>query len=377
MKVTTVFFKSNINRVTNTIGSIYRNIAYLTYICILIIALIFFISHINISNNIISLASNVYITDSSKLNLATLVSANPIFNSTSFIVNKKAKDDVVSVANKNNSDFDILDSIAVNEAIATFSNKRQLTVSSSDTSTLERVSLDTMKILNYSSLRNINYQDLYNKNIVLTDLSDKILLYNTHTSESYANSEKYKFDYTGTYRTIDSNYNMISVAKSFEENLEEKGITVVQDTTPHDYGTYTSAYSRSKVTVKDDITKYGNFGISIDVHRDATADLTYAPKVNINGINVAQCMFVVGVGTESSRNQYYADNLSLAIQIQLLADKIYPGLFRPMIIRNSIYNQDLNRYSLLIEVGATGNTLEEAYYATRCISNLFNIIYKK
>ena len=47
-----------------------------------------------------------------------------------------------------------------------------------------------------------------------------------------------------------------------------------------------------------------------------------------------------------------------------------------MIIRNSIYNQDLNKYSLLIEVGASGNTLDEAYLATRCLSNLLNIIYK-
>ena len=59
-----------------------------------------------------------------------------------------------------------------------------------------------------------------------------------------------------------------------------------------------------------------------------------------------------------------------------LADEVYPGLFKPMIIRNSIYNQDLNKYSLLIEVGASGNTLDEAYLATRCLSNLLNIIYK-
>ena len=39
-----------------------------------------------------------------------------------------------------------------------------------------------------------------------------------------------------------------------------------------------------------------------------------------------------------------------------------------MIIRNSLYNQDLNKYSLLIEVGATGNTIEEAKCATRCIN---------
>ena len=47
-----------------------------------------------------------------------------------------------------------------------------------------------------------------------------------------------------------------------------------------------------------------------------------------------------------------------------------------MIIRNSVYNQDLNRYSLLVEVGASGNTIEQAELATRCLTNLLNIIYK-
>jgi stage II sporulation protein P len=289
----------------------------------------------------------------------------------------KVKNEVISVANEKKSEFELIDNIAVEDAIATFASKRQLNIATTGTVDLEKISIETMRIQNYSTLRGINYQELYNKTITLTKLSDKILLYNTHTSESYTNSEKYKFDYNGTYRTTDAKFNMISVAKELESNLKEKSINTIQDTTPHDYGTYTSSYSRSKITVKNSITNNGNFGISIDVHRDAIGDLAFAPKVNIKGINVAQCMFVIGVGTDKNRNPYSLDNLSLAVQIQLLADKIYPGLFRPMIIRNSIYNQDLNRYSLLIEIGATGNTLDEAYYATRCISNLLDIIYKK
>jgi len=289
----------------------------------------------------------------------------------------KVKNEVISVANENKPEFELIDNIAVEDAVATFANKRQLIISTNATPDIEKISIDSMKILNYSTLIGVNYQELYNKTITLTKISDKILVYNTHTSESYANSEKYKFDYTGTYRTTDAKFNMISVAKEFENNLKEKSINTIQDTTPHDYGTYTSAYSRSKITVKNSITNNGNFGISIDLHRDAIGDLAFAPKVNIKGINIAQCMFVVGVGTDKNRNPYSLDNLSLAIQVQLLADKIYPGLFRPMLIRNSVYNQDLNRYSLLIEVGATGNTLDEAYYATRCISNLLDIIYKK
>ena len=59
----------------------------------------------------------------------------------------------------------------------------------------------------------------------------------------------------------------------------------------------------------------------------------------------------------------------------MLANKIYPGLFRPMIIRDSVYNQDLMANSFLIEVGATGNTIEEAKLSTRCLANLLNIMY--
>ena len=87
-------------------------------------------------------------------------------------------------------------------------------------------------------------------------------------------------------------------------------------------------------------------------------------------------MFVMGVGSNSVKNPNWQDNIALAIQIQLLADKIYPGLFKPMMIRNSVYNQDLNKYSMLIEFGATGNTIEEVKLSTRCLTNLLNIMYK-
>ncbi len=377
MRITTVFFKYRVRKMTNSIISWLTKITYITYICFLLIGLTFFVSHFNVDSSIINIASNIRIDEDNEFTFANLKNIYPVFNNSSYIMKDESKNDVIAVANESKSEYEVIDNIVKDDAIAVFSNKREINVSTTDSPDIERVTLDTMKILNYSTMKNIDYKGLYNKNITLTKMSDKILLYNTHTSESYANSEKYKFDYTGTYRTTNANYNMISVAKELEKNLKDMNINVIQNTTPHDYGTYTSAYARSKITVKDEITKNGNFGISIDVHRDASGNLDFAPKADIRGVTVAQCMFVVGVGTDKSRNSYYSDNLSLAIQLQLLADKIYPGLFRPMIIRNSVYNQDLNKYSLLIEVGATGNTLDEAYFATRCISNLLDIIYKK
>jgi len=83
----------------------------------------------------------------------------------------------------------------------------------------------------------------------------------------------------------------------------------------------------------------------------------------------------MGIGY-NEENPYYMENLKLALQIQILANKIYPGLFRPMIIRNSVYNQDLREKSFLIEVGASGNTIDEAKLSTRCLANLLNILFK-
>ena len=116
--------------------------------------------------------------------------------------------------------------------------------------------------------------------------------------------------------------------------------------------------------------------IAIDVHRDAIEDLDFAPNVELRGYKVASLMLVMGIGYDGEYNPYYMENLKLALQIQILANKIYPGLFRPMIIRNSVYNQDIRANSFLVEVGASGNTLDEAILATRCLSNLLNILYK-
>ena len=230
---------------------------------------------------------------------------------------------------------------------------------------------------NDSSSTDIDYSKLISdSNIILTKKSDKILLYNTHTSESYANSEKFTFEYTGIRRTTDANYNMLRIAKELNNNLNEKGFNSIQDTTPHDYGTYTSAYAKSRITLQNAISSYGGFGLAIDVHRDAIENLDFRPTVNIRGVEVARIMLVIGAGSRDNKNPYFEDNLKLALKLQYIGEKIYPGLFRTMYIRNSIYNQDLNKYSLLIEVGASGNSIEEAQMATRCITNLLNIIYK-
>ena len=275
-----------------------------------------------------------------------------------------------------NVDYGEIDNIDKYEAKNFFNSIGAMQVNISQGPGYEYVRIgEKIEIRDFSDLPNIPYSEIMQRNITLTKSNDKIFIYNTHASETYTRSELFNFEYTGNYRTTDSNYNMISVAKRLTTFLKEKNISVIEDEQGHDYGSYTMSYASSGASVLKHIEESGKFGISMDIHRDAIEDLSFSPKVNIGGTQVAQLMIVLGIGYDGDRNPYYQDNMNLAIKLMELGNKVYPGLFRPMILRNSTYNQHLNDYSLLIEVGATGNTLEEAYRAMRCLSNLLDIIY--
>ena len=55
---------------------------------------------------------------------------------------------------------------------------------------------------------------------------------------------------------------------------------------------------------------------------------------------------------------------------------MYPDLFKPMIVRNSRYNQNLAKGACIIEVGATGNTLEECNASMKYLANVFAEVMK-
>lgn len=383
MKITAVFLgntKLKLKNIEIYIRKILNNGFKLVYLAFLVIALSFFVKYIKISPKIFSFATNFRQAEKYDLEVSDFLNIYGIYNSDNYILTSIEKEEIIEKEEKNiefMNEFEIIDSVAEGKTEESVFGNLEVQVNiTSENNTLQRLDVGTIKVLNYSDKRDINFKEISNSSLTFTKLSDKILLYNTHTSESYSNSENYKFDYTGTKRTTDASYNMLCIAKAFADNLNSKGFICVQDTTSHDYGTYTSSYSRSRITVQNALKNMGGAAISIDVHRDAIADLEYRPVVNIEGIQVAQLMFVMGVGSDTTSNPYYEDNLKLALKIQMIADKVYPGLFKPMIIRNSVYNQDLNKYSFLVEVGATGNTIDEAKLATRCLTNLLNIIYK-
>lgn len=332
----------------------------------------------NIKLWLANFATNFRQADEINVGISDIVTTASLFNKDNYILSTQNNDETPKVQNvqeEENDEYKIIDEEAEKYNLEQVFANNDINVNiNSETATLQKVSVNDIYILNYSSNRNIDFEGIMSKDINLTKKSDKILLYNTHTSESYINSDNYQFEYSSVMRSLDARYNMLGIAKELNENLLKKGFLSIQDTTPHDYGAYTGAYTKSRQTVINALTQMGGAGIIIDVHRDAMEDLTYRPVANINGIQVSQLMFVVGIGT--GENENWEDNLRLALKLQQIANKIYPGLFRQMIIRDSTYNQDLNKYSLLIEFGATGNTIDEVKLSTRCVANLLNILYK-
>ena len=87
---------------------------------------------------------------------------------------------------------------------------------------------------------------------------------------------------------------------------------------------------------------------------------------DIDGVGTAaQLSLVVGSDGGGLSHPDWIENLRLAaaVQEQVLTD--YPTLMRPLLLRNSRYNQHAPHGSLLLEVGTAGNAPEEAELSAR------------
>ena len=175
----------------------------------------------------------------------------------------------------------------------------------------------------------------------------------------------------GNFRTTDLNYTVVKVGDHLTNNLGDYGFNVTHSNSYHDYPSYTGSYNRSLTTVENILQTF-NSDIIIDLHRDAIGSKSsYAPTVKIGEDYCAQLMFVMGTDGGGLSHPNWRNNLKFAMKIQETANELYPGLFKPLILRNSRYNQHLGKAACIIEVGATGNTLDQAINSMKYLSKVF------
>lgn len=215
-------------------------------------------------------------------------------------------------------------------------------------------------------------------NVQSLDINKKdIMIFHTHTCESYTPTENYQYEASGTFRTIDLNYSVARVGDSLSEQLISYGYNVIHDKTYHDYPAYSGSYGRSMATVENLLISHPGTDIIIDLHRDAIADTTYAPSVKIGDEVVSQLMFVIGTEGGGLEHPNWQQNLQFAVKVQQKANELYPGLFRPILMSNSRYNQHLGKAACIIEVGATGNILEQSMASMKYLAKVLDEVLKQ
>lgn len=206
-----------------------------------------------------------------------------------------------------------------------------------------------------------SYIDNTNKEVS----NPEIYLYNTHQLETYSASGLENSNITP---------NVMMGTYLLAENLNKKGInTIVEDTNVAEFIRISgfdsdSFYPSTRVFIKNAISKYDSLKYFIDIHRDSVSkDISTCV---INNKSYARILFVLGAS-----NKNYMENEKIMNELDKISDELYPGLSRGIYKKSTpdwplVYNQDLNKGVLLIEVGATENTIDEVINTTDALSNI-------
>lgn len=203
----------------------------------------------------------------------------------------------------------------------------------------------------------------------LADEAPQILILHTHGSEAYTPPAGTEVTWSGSHRTTDTRYNVVRVGDEMAQVFADAGISVLHDRTLYDYPTYDGSYDRALQAIRTDLASYPSIHFILDVHRDAIEDSEgkeYKVISQVEGTGAAaQLTLVVGSDGSGLPHPYWMENLRLAAALQQDLAQLYPTLMRPLLLRNSRYNQHATTGSLLVEVGAAGNSPDEAVLAGR------------
>ena len=217
----------------------------------------------------------------------------------------------------------------------------------------------------------LNVDDLLSRDMKINNQKNgpKILIFHTHSQEAFKDS-----------KTGDSNTSIVGMGRYLSELLNAKGI----ETLHHD-GVYdlingkldrSKAYQMSEAGVKEILNQNPSIEVVIDLHRDGVPETTHL-VTEINGKQTGKIMFFNGLSRTKKNgnieylpNPYIQDNLSFSFQMQLAAEKLYPGLTRRIYLKGYRYSLHMMPKSLLIEAGAQNNTVEEMKNSMELLANI-------
>lgn len=198
----------------------------------------------------------------------------------------------------------------------------------------------------------------------------QILIYHTHSQEAYADSVKGERSDT-----------IMGVGDYLTQILTDTyGYRVLHHDGQYDVKTRDGAYSAALPDLEKILEENPSIQVVIDLHRDAVPEGTRL-VTEVDGRPTARFMFFNGLSrTKNTGNIAYLynenqdANLAFSFQMQLKAMEYYPGLTRKIYLKGYRYNMHLRPKSLLIELGAQNNTVEEAMNACAPLAHILDLV---
>lgn len=201
----------------------------------------------------------------------------------------------------------------------------------------------------------------------------RILIYHTHSQEAFADSVP-----------GDASTTIVGAGERLAELLrEEYGFSVLHHTGEYDVENRDYAYSNSLPAIEALLEQYPSIEVVIDLHRDAVAE-DEKLLMDLQGRPTARLMFFNGMSYSKGKgeidyleNPYIEENLAFSFQAQVAANEYYPGIARRIYLKAYRYNMHLRAKTLLVELGAQTNTVEEIRNACAPLAHIIAIVLSK
>lgn len=204
----------------------------------------------------------------------------------------------------------------------------------------------------------------------------QILIYHTHSQEGYVDSVE-----------GDENTTVVGVGNYLESILRDVfGYQVlhIKDAFDMMEGQLdrSKAYNYALPVLEQVLAEHPSIEVVIDLHRDGVPENKHL-VTQINGKPTAQVMYFNGLShtvnngdLDSLPNPYIKDNLAFSFQLSYQAAKYYPHFTRCIYLKGYRYNLHVRPKSILLEVGAQTNTVQEAMNAMEPFSVILNKVLK-
>ncbi len=195
-----------------------------------------------------------------------------------------------------------------------------------------------------------------------------IYIYNTHQLEEYSTSN------VESYNVVP---NVMMASYILRERLYDLGhVSLVEENDVNNFlitnnWNYASSYKVTRLLMEDAKEKNPSLKFFIDLHRDSVN--RKISTTTINGKNYAKMMFLLGL-----ENENYKANLEVIEAIETLLLERYPTISRGIYKKegkgvNGVYNQDFDKYTILVEMGGEENTIDEVLNSITALAEVLDV----